>query len=137
MPVRSHEGEELGVVLRALDGRKPKVVSHTEKGAMAWYTNRATRSLIIVEDQLSALRASAYSNSVALLGTNLSQERVAEIKKAGYNPIYLALDNDAIAAAVGYVVRYRSALPMQLLRLNKDIKDQTDEELATLMKEIK
>lgn len=124
-------------MLRALDGRKPKAVSHTEKGAMAWYINRTTRSLIIVEDQLSALRASDYSNSVALLGTNLSEERVAEIKKSGFSPVFLALDNDAIAAAVRYVVRYRSTLPLRLLRLTKDIKDMSHEELGELMKELK
>ena len=124
-------------MLRALDGTKPKVISHTEKGAMAWYVNHTTPGVIIVEDQLSALRASSFLTSVALLGTNLSEERVAEIKKAGYSPVYLALDNDAIATAVKYVVKYRSVLPMQLVRLSKDIKDQTEEELAALITVIK
>jgi hypothetical protein len=31
-----------------------------EQGVIAWYTNRTTRALIIVEDQLSAIRASDY-----------------------------------------------------------------------------
>ena len=119
-------------MLRALDNRKPKVVSHIEKGAIAWYVNRTTPGIVIVEDQLSALRASDYLTSVALLGTNLSEERVLEIKKAGRGPVYLALDNDATASAVKYVVKYRSVLPMQLLRLAKDIKDMTDEEAAAL-----
>ena len=132
MPVRSYEGEELGVMLRALDGRKPKVVSHTEKGAMAWYTNHTTPGIIIVEDQLSAVRASRYLSSVALLGTNLSEERVAEIRRTRNSPVYLALDNDAIVSAVRYVIKYRSTLPMQLVRLDKDIKDMTHEEADAL-----
>lgn len=132
MPVRSHEGEELGVMLRALDDRKPKVVSHTEKGAIAWYVNRITPGVIIVEDQLSAVKASDFLTSVALLGTNLSDERVMEIKKAGLGPVYLALDNDAVASAVKYVVKYRGVLPMQLVRLDKDIKDMTHEEATAL-----
>ena len=132
MPVRSYEGEELGVMLRALDDRKPKVVSHTEKGAIAWYVNRITPGVIIVEDQLSAVRASDFLTSVALLGTNLSDERVMEIKKAGLGPVYLALDNDAVASAVKYVVKYRGVLPMRLVRLDKDIKDMTHEEATAL-----
>lgn len=132
MPVRGYEGEELGVMLRALDGRKPKAVSHTEKGAIAWYVNRITPGVIIVEDQLSAVRASDFLTSVALLGTNLSDERVMEIKKAGLGPVYLALDNDAVASAVKYVVKYRGVLPMQLVRLDKDIKDMTHEEATAL-----
>lgn len=132
MPVRGYEGEELGVMLRALDGRKPKVVSHTEKGVMAWYINHTTPGIIIVEDQLSAVRASRYLSSVALLGTNLSEERVAEIRKTRNIPVYLALDNDAISSAVKYVVKYRSVLPLQLVRLDKDIKDMTHEEADAL-----
>lgn len=122
-------------MLRALDNRKPKVVSHTEKGAIAWYVNRITPGVIIVEDQLSALRASAYLTSVALLGTNLSEERVEEIRKVAKGQVYLALDNDAIQTAVKYVVKYRSVLPMRLLRLDKDIKDMQQEELEALAKE--
>lgn len=132
MPVRGAQGQELGVMLRSLSGEKPKVISHTEKGAMAWYVNLTIPGLIIVEDQLSALRASDYLSSVALLGTNLSEERVAEIKKAGLGPVFLALDNDATASAVKFVVKYRTVLPMQLVRLDKDIKDCTNEELDNL-----
>ena len=132
MPVRDAQGAALGVMLRALDGRKPKVISHTEQGATAWYTNLTAPGVIIVEDQLSALRASSFLTSVALLGTNLSDERVAEIRKAGHRPVFLALDNDAIASAVKYVVKYRSTLPMQLVRLDKDIKDMDNEEADAL-----
>lgn len=122
-------------MLRSLDGAKPKVISHTEKGAMAWYINHTTPGIIIVEDQLSAVRASRYLSSVALLGTNLSEERVAEIRRTGNSPVYLALDNDAISSAVKYVVKYRSVLPLQLVRLDKDIKDMSEEELEVLAKE--
>lgn len=133
LPVFGWQGERRGVVLRALDGRKPKTLTHTEQGAMAWYTNTHTSAVIIVEDQLSAIRASDYLNSVALLGTHLNEERVAEIKASGCKPVYLALDADAYALAVKYTIEYRSELRPQLLRLAKDIKDHTDEELTALL----
>ena len=119
-------------MLRALDARSPKVVSYTDKGAIAWYTNRITNGTIIVEDQMSALRASDYLTFVALLGTDLSYNKVNEIKEIGKFPVLLALDNDAIAKAVKYVQHYRSVLPMQLVRLDKDIKDMTHEEADAL-----
>ena len=103
---------------------------------MAWYTNRATTGVIIVEDQLSAIRASDYLTSVSLLGTNLSEERVEEIKRTADGPVFLALDNDAIASAVKYVVKYRSQLPMQPVRLDKDIKDMGNEEADALFADL-
>jgi len=104
---------------------------------MAWYTNRTTRTLIIVEDQLSAIRASDYVNSVALLGTNLNQERATEIREAGLRPAYLALDKDAWELSVRYAKQYRTYLGLQLLRLDKDIKDMTDEEAGDLLSNVR
>lgn len=99
---------------------------------MAWFTNVRSSGIIIVEDQLSAIRASDYLTSVALLGTHLNDERVQELRAAKMRPIYLALDNDAIGTAVKHVVKYKSLLPMRLVRLSKDIKDMTHEEADRL-----
>ena len=134
--MRDAQGERLGCVLRALDGRQPKTLTHTEQGAISWHVNHTTDGVIIVEDQFSAIRASDYLTSVALLGTNLNEERVAEIKAAGLGPVYLALDADAWQVAVRYAVKYRSELRPQLLRLAKDIKDQSKEELDHLFASI-
>lgn len=136
LPVKDVQGERLGCVLRALDSRKPKTLTHTEQGAISWHVNHTTPGVIIVEDQFSAIRASDYLTSVALLGTNLNDERVEEIKKANLGPVYLALDADAWQVAVRYAIKYRSTLKPQLLRLAKDIKDQTDEELTALFASI-
>lgn len=104
---------------------------------MAWYRNRDSSVLVIVEDQLSAIRLLDYKvDSVALLGTNLNEERVAEIAEQKYNKVYLALDKDAFSLAVNYILGFRSKLPLHLLRLEKDIKNQAKEELDELMKEI-
>lgn len=123
-------------MLRAIDGRQPKTLTHTEQGAIAWFTNVRSSGIIIVEDQLSAIRASDYLTSVALLGTHLNDERVQELRAAKTRPIYLALDNDAIGTAVKHVVKYKSLLPMRLVRLSKDIKDMTHEEADRLFASI-
>ena len=137
LPVHSAQGEPLGCTLRSLEGAFPKSISHVEQGVIAWYTNRTTRTLIIVEDQLSAIRASDYVNSVALLGTNLNQERATEIREAGLRPAYLALDKDAWELSVRYAKQYRTYLGLQLLRLDKDIKDMTDEEAGDLLSNVR
>ena len=130
LPVLGTNQEQLGAALRTLDKTvKPKTLSHTEQGAMAWYTNHTTKALIIVEDQLSAIRSADYMNSCALLGTNLSDERMEVIREAKFSPIYLALDKDAWSVAVKYAIKYR----LQLLRLNKDIKNMTNEEASCLL----
>lgn len=136
LPVLTLAGELDGCTMRSFDGAKPKSLSHTEPDALAWYRNRGSDTLVIVEDQLSAIVASKYVNAVALLGTNLNQARATEIRKARFSRVLLALDADAFDKAVGYVRKYRSYLPMELLRLDKDIKDSTDVEVQQLLKEV-
>jgi hypothetical protein len=134
LPVQDVRSERLGVVLRSLNGASPKTFKYTEEGALAWYINPATTSIIIVEDQLSAIRASDYLTSVALLGTHLNEARISEIRnRSGGGHVYLALDADAWSKAIDYTIAYRSRLKLQLLKLTKDIKNHDPEELAALL----
>ena len=131
LPVLSRNEEALGCVLRSISGDQPKTLNYTEEDALAWFTNAGTSGIIIVEDQLSAIRASDYLTSVALLGTTLNLERVLELR-AAKQPVYMALDNDAINTAVKHVIKWRSILPMKFVRLTKDIKDMSNEEADDL-----
>lgn len=132
LPVLTLAGELDGCTMRSFDGAKPKSLSHTEPDALAWYRNRGSDELVVVEDQLSAIVASKYVNAVALLGTNFNQARATEIRKAKFGKVMLALDADAFDKAVSYVRKYRTYLPMNLLRIDKDIKDMNDEEVREL-----
>lgn len=132
LPVYGPNRELYGCVLRSLTGQTPKVLTHTDQGAMAWYTNVRNGDIIIVEDQLSAIRASAYLTSVALLGTMLNEDRVARLRSVCRGKVYMALDNDAIGTAVRHLIKYRSFLPVSIIRLEKDIKDMTHEEADNL-----
>lgn len=131
-PVFTYEGEVAGCCLRALDGREPKSKGHTEEGVMAWYTNRNSQQLIIVEDIFSAIRASDYMNSVALLSTHLNDDRVEAIKEAGFDEAFIALDRDAFSKSVHYAAKFRSRLRLVPVQLSKDIKDMTHEEADDL-----
>lgn len=135
IPVRDLAEERTGVVLRALDNQQPKSLSHKEKGTLSWFINHTATlpGIILVEDQFSAIRASDYLTSVALLGTHLSDENVDEIRGSRLSPVYLALDADAWEQSIRLALRHRARLPLQLVRLTKDIKDHDEEELASLM----
>jgi hypothetical protein len=134
IPVTDIRSERLGVVLRSLDGSQPKSLTHAEKDAISWFVNPTTPDIIIVEDQFSAIRASDYLTSVALLGTHLNEERVREIRAAaGRHRVYLALDADAFSKSVGYAIKYRQQLSPILVKLEKDIKDLENQELSKLI----
>ena len=135
LPVFSPQGECLGAVLRSLSGAEPKTITHTEPLAMAFYTHRRSRDLIIVEDQLSAIRASEYMNAVALLGTNLNEDRAYEIYRQKYERIFLALDADAREKQAQLIIKHRGLLKLNPLMLKKDIKNQSKEELEELINE--
>lgn len=133
IPVKDYYGEVRGCALRSFDGSQPKSKSHTEKGALSWFVKPTATKCIIVEDQLSAIRASDYLTSVALLGTHINESNIQEIVDTGLAPVYLALDADAYNKAVNYVMRFRSLLRMRLVKLEKDIKDMSPDELEELM----
>ncbi len=130
IPVKDFLGNRLGVTLRALDKRTPKSLTHTEQGAVSWHVNHTVGGVIIVEDQLSAIRASDYLSSVALLGTNLSEDTAYGIRRAKRSPVYLALDADAWRTTIRHTVEHRATLAIRPLRVSKDLKDHSDEELA-------
>lgn len=127
MPVLSPYGEDRGGVLRYLDGTKPKTVSYltTSQPALAWYVRGALPKLapvVIVEDQISAMRCRQLGyNAVALMGTNINDEKAREIR--GDRPTLLALDKDAFGKAVDYARRWPWMTPVLL---EHDIKDSDD-----------
>lgn len=128
-PVFSPDGEVLGCQLRALDGRKPKAISHTEQGAMAWFIKRGTPGLIIVEDIFSAIRVADHVSSVALLSTHLNHDRVEQIKRTGLSPVWLALDHDAWPKTIQYVKEFRNQIRLLPMKITKDFKNMTPQEL--------
>lgn len=86
---------------------------------------------------MSAIKLAPYYDTVALLGTNMSETKVEEIAGFGngrYSQIFLCLDNDATFKAIKYTLQWRQALPKLKVRgLAKDIKDMTDVELDEFM----
>ena len=142
IPVRDKNGKEVGYVLRKLDKSQagPKSVLHIDEDCaiLSWYPKGygldQKSKLVIVEDQLSAIRASTYMDAVALIGTNLSENKVADIIKAKKRRVIIALDKDATGKAAILVKKYRVLFDsVELLPLDKDLKDMSRDELEDLL----
>ena len=93
-------------------------------------------AMLQIEERLAEARellsAPVAVNAAALLGTNLNDEKVETIISGKFKAVLLALDNDALSTAVGHVLKYRSILPIRLVRLERDIKDMSREQADML-----
>ena len=136
MPVLSPYGEDRGGVLRYLDGSKPKTVAYltTTQPKLAWYIRDTMPGLapcVVVEDQISAMRCKQLGyNAVALMGTQINDEKAREIRKD--RPTLLALDKDAFGKAVGYARRWPWLIPVLL---DHDIKDSDDADVKARLEQ--
>lgn len=133
LPVPNAEGEMLGCVLRSESGAQPKALAYVEENAVAIFRNYSSDKLYIVEDIYSAIRASKYVNAAAILGTHLNTERITTLKYLGCKENYLALDADAYDKAVKYCIYFRGQLQMVPVKLTRDLKNLTDEELRSVL----
>lgn len=106
-PIRGPNNEVLGDLSRTYNPKDvPKVLSYrTEPNRefMSWHiVNRTIGHTFLVEDFISALKIHSLGhNCIALLGTHLTQDKLAEIRKVFPNVI-LWLDMDAYLKALGY-----------------------------------
>lgn len=118
--LRSYEPFERTKALTRMDVDEPH---------LSWYRRKNNNSCIVVEDIPSAVRASIYSDAVALMGTGCNYDYAMEI--AAYYPnVVWALDSDATAESIRLCRKYSALFrDSRVLILDKDLKDQEEEEL--------
>lgn len=135
MPLFTSTGNRYGYCIKYFDGGKMKSCIHLEHNApkLHFPINKSTESsktVIIVEDILSAIRVSRFGRGVALLGTNLTTEKAQVIKGLLPNKVVIALDPDAIQKAIllkkRYGMYFRST---EIAALTDDPKDMDHEQL--------
>lgn len=93
-----------------------------------------SRSVILVEDIPSANKMDKHYPCVALLGTNLNDKKLDYLLRLGVNHVILALDNDATRKAIKLAKKFM--ISTTILPLQKDLKDQTDEELKLIAEKL-
>lgn len=131
-----------GVVLRDYNIKEVKTHRNVlDEPWQSWYFCQNPKGIIIVEDQLSALKASRFYTAVALLNTTFTQDKVLEIKRVkdgqGVKKVVLMLDYDARNLALGLVSRWGSfieGLSTELTVNQRDLKYWSDEELQEIIK---
>jgi hypothetical protein len=121
-----------GYVLRTWDPKdpRPKTLNYglSTEARLGWFKPLGSDGLtIVVEDCISALKlCEAGHMGVSLQGTRLTQSDTMELDTYAHPPILLALDQDATSRAISYTKR----LGILCLPLQRDIKNQTHEQLA-------
>lgn len=109
-----------------------------EEPCQSWYGRTTATGIVLVEDSLSAMRLVEFDSSlrtVAILGTGVNAEKVREIQRASvdYDEVMIALDADATGQAFAMARKWGNAFrKCRVIVLSKDIKDSSDEELASL-----
>jgi hypothetical protein len=134
MPVLDTAGYPYGYVARKMDDQPgPKTLSMIGQNQGCWYNCKGSKELLVVEDQISALRASEYVNTVALLGTTMTDDVIKSIKAGQYTGIFLALDPDAFPLSVKMAHLLKPHFKMKLIRLKKDLKDMDEDMLVNTL----
>lgn len=127
---------EVGVVDRDyFHGRKPKTITY-------WFNDVPKISILgfcrgkiyITEDIVSAIKLwSLGHSSAALLGTHMSEEVARKLRSLG-DQLVLCLDQDAVNKAVQIKNKYQMYFEsIDILYLQKDIKDTSYEELSEII----
>lgn len=146
---RPWEGSPLWVgskeAWRTLDANvgpsSPKSLTYMENDepVMDWFTFggvpvEVASTVVLVEDQISAMRVLCDTGiiSVALLGTGMNDEKVAEIQRHASN-ILIALDADATGQSFSIARKWGQAFNQcKVVILRNDIKDSTNEEVRAI-----
>lgn len=137
LPLYTVEGYDCGHLLRRLDGRKPKTLTFWSKDVPKVHfplRKELTKSVFVVEDIPSAIKASRYMSAAALCGTDVGVD-VSQHLSSVFNTIYLALDADATNKAIKYKNKYGLFFGnFFVVQLSKgDIKNLTDNDIDELM----
>lgn len=123
--------------------RKPKALIYPmTEGALYHLPPREERGtkLLLVEDVVSAIKASYHIDTLALLGTSLS-DQVASVVGRLYDEVFIALDADTWKMSAPPQIKVRDKIlpfvkEVSYLSIDKDIKDMTHERILRLVSEL-
>jgi len=126
-PVYGPDDTFRGQVVRRYSDKKIntyKADKHGRYPLLAWYKGPKgfdDNHVVVVEDQLSAIKFSRFHNSVALLGTALNNDFALEIMRWSKKQ-YFALDKDATTKSLAIAERWKALLDVVVIPCNRDPK---------------
>lgn len=131
----------MGATLRAMKGDNgPKsmiCMVNNDWPCMSFYEGASNPStIIIVEDQASAVRASRYCSSVALVGVYMDSVKAREIAKTDKKKAIFCLDKDAFSKTIKLAQQYGDMFDThKAVCPPKDLKDMGEEQLKEFIAE--
>lgn len=140
MPVFSPFGAHRGHVAKAYNPNDiPKDINYKEVDDtwMAWYIRDPMAlpdeegklsTVVVVEDMVSALKASRFYPAVAILGSHINYDMLTEIVATSDN-VVISLDRDATQKAYEYSRQFALFGNFRTVPLSKDVKNMNKEEL--------
>lgn len=138
LPILAPNGSERGVMEAVYGRNKRRRIWKAKHEPMISWTREGDHydGVYLVEDQISALKLHhvASIRAVALLGTSLNAESVAEIQRTARH-VTIALDSDATGKAFLLARKWGAAFKSCAVQiLTKDIKDQSFQEIRELVR---
>lgn len=137
LPIYNYEGAYVGYNARNF-GEGPKYITHYfnhQDRDGSWFANNLTRSLIVTEDILSAIKCRRVSNSVALLSSPPVAPSFLLRHVAEYDKIFIWFDPDKQATSAVSLLRHISShviRPVNLVISEGDPKDFSTNEIFRL-----
>lgn len=136
-PIFSPTGRRRGWALRSYDeNNEPKSLTRMDvpEPHMSWYRTEADhRTVVVVEDIPSAVRAAVYMRSVALLGTGCGPDYAQELSAHARHVVW-ALDADATTQAIKLHRQHGLLFESStVLVLPVDLKDMEEDQLCQLL----
>lgn len=115
MPLWNRMGYGFGTTVKNFHNKKLKAIHYIEaNGPVLHYAVsdespwEGENTAILVEDWISAQRIALLGyRGVCLLGTELTDDKVKDLKSAGFDKVAIALDPDAYAKSIKIADKYR------------------------------
>ena len=141
-PIFSPSGKKRGWVMRSYEEREAyKALTYMDiaEPHLSWYGpfDGKVSCVVVVEDIPSAVRASMHLGPVvAVCGGGIGPDYVRELRAYARSVVW-AFDPDATYVAIEHHRRYGLSFDSsRVLRLEQDLKNMTESDLTTILKEI-
>lgn len=119
----------------------PKYLSQSVQNACVYkHLRNGDRSVVIVEDALSAARLYKFVSSFSILGVNLKDNQLSKLISLGYKRYFVWLDNDSLVVK-NKARQIKNKLDLvgntKIVLKNKEPKQMSDDELYNSLIELK
>lgn len=136
-PVTNTKFDLVGYTGKTLEGSTPKWIKYGECVGFFLPPLCKVQTAVIVEDPISAVRLDGTHHlGYALLGTNVSNDHIKQLKELGVKQAIIALDKDAVKKSIEAYRSLSAHFMCSTIFIDKDIKDMDIYEYETFLGKI-